>query len=209
MPSTGGTSFLLTIVTVVMVLAVMCQCPQRAGPHFYTKKKEECIMKKNVSMPSTGGTSFLLRRREMKKDNIFMCQCPQRAGPHFYWKPQKSPGSFWVCQCPQRAGPHFYWVELKEISISHAGVNALNGRDLISTSLWTKWTKFMMMCQCPQRAGPHFYAMIKKYCSESYIVSMPSTGGTSFLPFVTRLVVYADDHVSMPSTGGTSFLRLS
>ncbi len=61
MPSTGGTSFLHDETYEEEFLDTLCQCPQRAGPHFYQiDHYPGGVEEIGVSMPSTGGTSFLL-----------------------------------------------------------------------------------------------------------------------------------------------------
>ena len=138
MPSTGGTPFLQDLSTAMYVQNTKgCQCPQRAGHHFYTGM--------NSSSPMM----------------MSLCQCPQRAGHHFYNTMTNNQDTVMEkCQCPQRAGHHFYPVsECGEVyakdvvsmpstggtpflqrlqrkqCIFCGGVNALNGRDTISTPL--------------------------------------------------------------------------
>ena len=62
-----------------------------------------------------------------------LCQCPLRAGPHFYAVVSGDVKEVYLCQCPLRAGPHFYVICKSDTEEYQAGVNALYGRDLIST----------------------------------------------------------------------------
>ena len=52
-----------------------------------------------------------------------------------------------MCQCPQRAGPHFYKDRWKLRCLLSGSVNALNGRDLISTPLL--WSPVFMRVSRP------------------------------------------------------------
>ena len=160
MPSAGGTSFLQHVETKIMEFD------------------------DHVSMPSAGGTSFLPgSSTRTTLPTVSMCQCPQRAGPHFYMTTTQEKTTLMMCQCPQRAGPHFYSDPYFAFEMTATCVNALSGRDLISTS---------------HRGGS---------LMRSYIVSMPSAGGTSFLPYYFNNRPHDFPVVSMPSAGGTSFLQ--
>ena len=162
-----------------------CQCPIRAGLHFYCG-------------------SFLSFDRRRK-----MCQCPIRAGLHFYSKLQTAfIGNKKSCQCPIRAGLHFYsqneyHLECEtDVSMPYTGGTSFLPQGTCLTTLSEK-----IMCQCPIRAGLHFYVRILD-CGYSiqYSVSMPYTGGTSFLRRGDNPDRPKSNPVSMPYTGGTSFL---
>ena len=135
MPSTGGTSFLQDILRAGWIHLTSCQCPLRAGPHFYGSKGRWSGQGWQVSMPSTGGTSFLQNMIIFWTIVEVVCQCPLRAGPHFYYTNHQ--GTVW----------ELYWC-----------VNALYGRDLISTYGNVQSRNYQRWCQCPLRAGPHFYS---------------------------------------------------
>ena len=82
-------------------------------------------------MPYTGGTTFLLLSLAFRFTDG-------------------------MCQCPTRAGLHFYAVRNNDKKKRH-GVNALHGRDYISTLQNGNVSCAIIMCQCPTRAGLHFY----------------------------------------------------
>ena len=111
------------------------------------------------------------------------CQCPTRAGLHFYTITMFSNTANEVgCQCPTRAGLPFYGNPKKAGEYLVTCVNALHGRDYISTT-------------------------VEKIANDIFkTVSMPYTGGTTFLPRQTRSPSSMDGCVSMPYTGGTTFL---
>ena len=159
MPSTGGTSFLHLWALKKMVSLCVCQCPLRAGPHFYGKQTPK-IAKSCQCVNALYGRDLISTQvsgnRNAQKG---LCQCPLRAGPHFYTEKdaiQKNVKER-MCQCPLRAGPHFY------------------------ANIITVFDATIFTCQCPLRAGPHFYVEIDLYVGTGICVSMPSTGGTSFL----------------------------
>ena len=89
----------------------------------------------NVSMPSTGGTSFLPEEEIVPEDKPEDVSMPSTGGTSF------------LPPAVSTSKPHLT-----------TSVNALNGRDLISTMEYGKDLGGKSeVCQCPQRAGPHFY----------------------------------------------------
>ena len=116
MPYTGGTTFLHKWYTATKDLhMILCQCPTRAGLHFYTQGYRANQFKKNrvnalhgrdyISTCLDANYQYSVRR---------LCQCPTRAGLHFYGEKSivlKKPHEW--CQCPTRAGLHFYPTSLR------------------------------------------------------------------------------------------------
>ena len=134
---------------------------------------------------------------------------PIRAGLHFYFCKKNlvySPGR--VCPCPIRAGLHFYKIKLMAVGVMILTcVNALYGRDCISTFRTCPCLRKNSMCQCPIRAGLHFYVteaqaweLIKRVCL------CPIRAGLHFYPTKERRLPCITI-VSMPYTGGTAFLH--
>ena len=136
----------------------MCQCPMRAGLHCYDGHYEEDGREGRVSMPYAGGTSFL----QWRKNEVFrICavSMPYAGGTSFLLHSWGDPEGKKrrLCQCPMRAGLHFYIEIMKQFIV-------------------------IGVCQCPMRAGLHFYLSGRLLTlSSPSRVSMPYAGGTSFL----------------------------
>ena len=59
-PQRASTHFYSRMAWTAMFLTILCQCPQRASTHFYVFMSTEIDAFEDVSMPSTGFYSFLL-----------------------------------------------------------------------------------------------------------------------------------------------------
>ena len=112
----------------------MCQCPQRASTHFFSRS---CACSKEFCM----------------------CQCPQRASTHFFlltdiWEENTDITSVnalnGLLLISSKDGK-LQWV------IGNC-VNALNGLLLISSKELTAHVVKTKLCQCPQRASTHFFS---------------------------------------------------
>ena len=163
----------------------MCQCPTRAGLHFYLFA-ELCKMSADDCVNALHGRDYISTFAAGVRENkdVLMCQCPTRAGLHFYSSRKGCCRSVWTCQCPTRAGLYFY-------------------------DTYSSWCNDIDdgTCQCPTRAGLHFYNKFRPKPFVSVKVSMPYTGGTTFLRYVSaRTESTLSEPVSMPYTGGTTFL---
>ena len=135
-------------------------------------------------MPSTGGTSFLLVENTEDEEQLKVCQCPQRAGPHFYFK--------------------FFNSERS----NNYGVNALNGRDLISTDEDEKLKAQVSFCVNALNGRDLISTIVIDRIEDEDEKCVNALNGRDLISTFYIIKLDAEDRiVSMPSTGGTSFLR--
>ena len=184
MPSTGGTSFLPWQYSWPDVVRwLLCQCPQRAGPHFYWKRVHtRPPLSWDVSMPSTGGTSFLPCVRKQLQENIRIVSMPSTGGTSFlheYGDDDEDEEE--DVSMPSTGGTSFLHQKKGGMYNEKKCVNALNGRDLISTFYNPETDTFSVaVCQCPQRAGPHFYQHNNCWRKVSFWCQCPQRAGPHF-----------------------------
>ena len=214
----------------------MCQCPQRAGHHFYSTQKENTNESKSVSMPSTGGTPFLRQMRihlcgrilivsmpstggtpflrHIGQEAWSFCECvsmPSTGGTPFlpFFVKEVVNGNTVLCQCPQRAGHHFYPNDtIEDCAISFTCQCPQRAGHHFYLKMASSSKTFNAVCQCPQRAGHHFFEIEDSMVNETWRCQCPQRAGHHFFKQIYKIIDVWVLIVSMPSTGGTPFLRI-
>ena len=133
-PIRAGLHFYVSHCQQTATVNIGCQCPIRAGLHFYDLIDEFINDYQDVSMPYTGGTAFL-------PDGVEIFVEDKNCVNALYGRDCISTQimkiiqecDFNGCQCPTRAGLHFYVHYSSIFRCMVRGVNALHGRDHIST----------------------------------------------------------------------------